>query len=226
MYIYYTLLTETAYTLMAEGRGAEDAIIGRDSLVWEIGDSVLEFNSLGNEKLITSAECLIRLYPNRAWNVRATKMDNNTLLSLEVIGMMVDQNSVTNRSTRTFTDLGASDHNFVNRGDFTEYTAFEIPTKGQSADKSGRFKIMVTGTVVKTIESQGKQTTLTFKSVLHAPGMMTNLVSLGKFTEAGFTGVELSSETSLKTCMQVVFASGQPAHSCSRQKMYHQQKRG
>jgi len=37
--------------------------------------------------------------------------------------------------------------------------------------------------------------------------------------------VELSSETSLKTCMQVVFAIGQPAHSCSRQKMYHQQRR-
>ncbi|KIJ53618.1 hypothetical protein M422DRAFT_78314, partial [Sphaerobolus stellatus SS14] len=104
----------------------------------------------GTERLVTSKDCLMEAYPVGAWGA----MTNITLSGIH-----------------TYADSGVSDCCFVNREDFAEYTALDIPHEGQSANKEGIFKILGYGSVTKTIESHGLRTTITFKSALHTPDL-------------------------------------------------------
>lgn len=94
-----------------------------------------------------------------------------------------------NGKVPTFTNSGATDHCFVNQGAFYEYETLDTPKNSQSALVEGVFYIVSQGTVQRTVQTKDKMSKLVFCRALHTPDLATNLISIGRFDEAGFTTV-------------------------------------
>ena len=89
----------------------------------------------------------------------------------------------------TYANSGASDHCFVERHAFSDYEALSAPREGQSAPVGGLFRIIGQGTVKKVVKTAAGTSELVFCRALHTPDLAANLISVGKFDEAGFTVV-------------------------------------
>ena len=87
----------------------------------------------------------------------------------------------------TLADTAATEHLFVDRGDFDEYTPI-TSRQGSTAKTGGAFKIIGTGTVRKQVELDGKPVDVCFVNALHAPDLSHNLVSLSKMDQNGYKG--------------------------------------
>lgn len=79
--------------------------------------------------------------------------------------------------TITYTDSGASDHCFINQGDFTTYQSLDNYTS-QTAQIGSKLRILGKGTVHKFINNGDHMIVLDLTNVLHTPDLAANLVSI------------------------------------------------
>lgn len=90
---------------------------------------------------------------------------------------------------RTFLDSGASEHCWVRRSDFTEYT--EVQGQGGSSaisGEAGRFQILGTGTIQFITRVKEDERVVQLRGVKHTPSFGHNLISLPTLDTRGMQG--------------------------------------
>lgn len=90
---------------------------------------------------------------------------------------------------KTFIDSGASEHCWVRRSDFVDYT--EVQGQGGSsaiAGEGGRFQILGTGTVQFVTRNGESERTIQLRGAKHTPSFGHNLVSLSTLDGQGMRG--------------------------------------
>lgn len=89
---------------------------------------------------------------------------------------------------RTFIDSGATDHCWVRRDQFVQYT--EVSEKGNSAlaGEGGQFFIKGIGTVQFETQVDGEKRKIRLENVKHTPEFAHNLISLSTLDRRGYRG--------------------------------------
>lgn len=86
----------------------------------------------------------------------------------------------------TYADLDTTDHFFVDQGMFVMYQELPEPIKGHAAPKGALFQVIGKGMVKRVCWTAQGSSELIFKNVLHAPDLVSNLISINCFNKAGF----------------------------------------
>ncbi|RDB17165.1 Retrovirus-related Pol polyprotein from transposon TNT 1-94 [Hypsizygus marmoreus] len=106
-----------------------------------------------------------------------------TATTVERYAFMADSAGAREVKVVTYADSAASEHCFVDRGDFETYVPFHGDA-GATATKGGKFTIAGKGRVNKRITFDGRVVLLTFDAI-HTPDLSHNLISIGRLDKAG-----------------------------------------
>lgn len=85
----------------------------------------------------------------------------------------------------TLLDSGASDHCFVERGQFESYERLDPPRTGHSAGKGSTFNIMGVGVASFLTNTNGSMLKINMDGALHTPNLRSNLLSVSKLVSKG-----------------------------------------
>lgn len=90
------------------------------------------------------------------------------------------------KTTPTYADSGATDHFFVDRHVFADYKELKNPIEGHAAPRGASFRVIGRGTIKRKYQTTEGTFELVFRNALHAPDLLSNLISINRFDKAGF----------------------------------------
>jgi len=103
-----------------------------------------------------------------------------------------------NNEILTLIDSGASDHCFVNKAMFLNYTPMREPLQGTMANKNAVFTIIGKEDILFETQVDGEKRKVLLEEVLYTPTLRSDLISVSKLTEKG-TKLSFVGDTALAT---------------------------
>jgi len=101
-------------------------------------------------------------------------------------------------------DSGALDYCFADKSLLTNLTLFKNPTTGLGAGKGSIFTINRRGNVELQTMANGIKRNITFKDVLYAPNLRSNLISVSKLGKKGMKVIFNKHKTIVKSADKIL----------------------